>query len=319
MGFPHLLTVAGGSGPLPPGSVEPSKVVEVGLVEKGGGVEPVAGVAGHGTFGSAPGPQVAGAPTVRIQLGESASVVRRCLRTAGLVGVIVGMLLVPRAGLTQVETLTDDDLCNLTPSDGSWMVDLWSASNELSVLGLTAFEVEVEGAQAGCANRWPYFDGTSISVGVFAVASEAQAIQANDSLRSQAEAIVPVRDFAVSSLGDEAWIADFTYQQLAFTRVGRFLVGGYSDEAYEYSRDDYDQLLIERMGTIIANLGTSGLGGAGPGPAAPADPERGDTSGVSCVCDGIPDSLPTALVGTATVAGIAAVGVAVGRPGRRRP
>lgn len=238
----------------------------------------------------------------------------RHLRLLWLVGILTVMLATPRVASAQVGSLSDDDLCDLTPTDGSWMVDLWSANYELSVLGLTSFDVEVEGAQAGCANRWPYTDGTMISVGVFVLASEADAAAATELLRSRAEGVVPVQGFASSGLGGEAWIADFTYQQLAFTHVGRFVVGGLSDEAYTYNRDTYDELLVERMGRIVDNIVDSGLAGSSEGAAA-AHEEPG---GAVCACDEIPDSLPAALVGTGVVAGIAAGGAAVGVPGRRR-
>lgn len=248
----------------------------------------------------------------RWQWGTVVNRTLRRLRLLWLMGLLAIMLATPQVASAQV--LTDDDLCDLTPTDGSWMVDLWSANHELSVLGLTPFEVEVAGAQAGCANRWPYDDGTMISVGVFVLASEADAAAAAELLRSQAETVVPVRAFATADLGADAWIGDFTYQQLAFTHVGRFVVGGYSDEAYTYNRDLYDELLTERMARIVDNIVGSGL--ADGSQDATADHE--EPGGAVCSCDGIPDSLPAALVGTGAVAGIAAGGAAVGVPLRRR-
>ncbi len=232
-------------------------------------------------------------------------------RMAVVVGVCAVGLLAPALAMAQtMATPADEALCDMTPGDGSWTLQASGVDMELTILGLEPHHVSVPGAVAGCANRWPYFDGTMISVGLYLMASDADAQAANEVLRDSAGAATTVED--LPALGGGAWIASFEFAQLAFTQVGPYLIGGMSDEAYEYSRDDYTEMLLERMGHMVEaatdevpNADEPGEVGAGTHPET-----------VRCVCEAIPPSLPRVLLGGGTAAATGAVGIGLGLPGR---
>ncbi len=226
-------------------------------------------------------------------------------RLAVVVGVCAAVLVTPVTAFAQtMADPADEAMCDLTPADGSWMLGATGVDMELTILGLEPFDVVVPGAVAGCANRWQYFDGTMISVGIYRMGSAADAKAASDALRTSADAATAVAAFP--ALGDGAWIARFEFAQLAFTHAGAHLIGGMSDESYGYSRDDYTELLVERMHHIVeaATGETPGTGIVEPHPE----------DDVVCVCDTIPAALPEVLVGGGTAAAAGATGVALGLP-----
>lgn len=226
-------------------------------------------------------------------------------RLAVVVGVCaIGFVMSPTAAAQTTADPADQAMCDLTPNDGSWMLGAAGVDMELTILGLEPFDVVVSGATAGCANRWPYFDGTMISVGIYLLESEAEAEAAGAALRIAAAVVAEVED--LPALGDRAWIARFEFAQLAFTSVGPYLVGGMSDESYTYSRDDYTDLLTERMSHIV-----EAATGETP-PTAIVEPHPEDE--VVCVCDTIPAALPEVLVGGGAAAAAGATGVALGLP-----
>jgi uncharacterized Zn-binding protein involved in type VI secretion len=233
------------------------------------------------------------------------------------IGVLVALVLAtmaPSTAWAQAGELTDDEVCGLTPSDGSWALGPAVVDRELSILGIEPHDVSVPEASAACSNLFQYFDGTWIYVGVYLLSSAEAAREANETLRSSAAAAAPVEEFATPLLGDEAWIAHFEFSQLAFTRVGSFLIGGHSDEAYDYSRADYNQLLIERMGIAVTRAGAQSETVTDSGgttlPTTPILPPTGsdaDSSGV-----------PGAVVGVGAAAAAAVAAVAIQRSRRRR-
>ena len=202
----------------------------------------------------------------------------RSVAVVGLVlfAVIIGMT----AAFAQATQLTDAEVCDLTPRDGSWSQGVASTDNLLSVVLVTTsgdldrFEVSLAGATAACSNRFEYHDGTGFEVAVYQFPSEAEARAAMEALRLSASGLAAVDLFsgaARETLGDAAWLAPFEFDQLAFAQAGPFLVGAHSNEAYDYNRAEYTDVLVERMSTALGNLAQD----TGPAPDVGSASEAG--------------------------------------------
>lgn len=259
---------------------------------------------------------------VEEQRGLSSRTARwRLGRRAGLftTGLLLGLTMVAAGRFpvaAQEAPLTRDEICDLTPRDGSWGDWDLSITDGTADVDLTPFAVSVTDALVSCTNLYQHRDGTWIYVAVFLMPSEEAGRDAGAVLRASAAQLAPVEEFATPLLGDEAWIAQFPYEQLAFTRVGPFLIGGNVEEAYDYSRADYRGILIERMGfSVTAADGQSevpGDGGATIVPSSTSPPPTGPPAGTDEGSGG----LPGVLVGAAAVA--AAVATAAGIQRARR-
>ncbi len=240
-----------------------------------------------------------------------------------LLGLMIAVVVAPAA---TAQSVTNDDMCDLTPTDGNWSLGPGLVDDDLTVLSIENHEVSVPDALVGCSNLYQYFDGTWVYVGVYLMASEEAAQAALDDLRSDAAAKVPVTAFATPALGDDTWIADFEFHQVAFTRVGRYLIGAHSIESYDYSRADYNQIIIERMGVIVANVTEQGGGSEPTGTTATNAPGGTNRPGVSTTVprrsggggddsEGVP---PAVLVGGAAAAAAAGAALQRSRARRRR-
>ncbi|MCP5025185.1 MAG: hypothetical protein GY929_02765 [Actinomycetia bacterium] len=195
---------------------------------------------------------------------------RRALPTVLVLVLMVGSL--PSAAADQH---TDQDLCDLTPTDGFWSQGAATVDGDLSVRGITSFDASVPTAMAACSNGTDlYINDVAwvgpLAVGVYLLSSPEEAAAEGQRILSEATAVAPF----VGPL-DQAQQAHFSqpvgrivfeFDEVWITTVGPYLVFGHS----ERDGHDGDQVnaanaaLAERMGTIITNIGgTSGAGSGG--------------------------------------------------------
>jgi len=156
--------------------------------------------------------------------------------------------------------LSRDDVCALTPGDGSW----GSVEGELSFNHYDEqtdqfifFTVSAPDATVECANRLEegHPDGTWFQVGVLLFPSEAAAAAAHETLASSFRVYATTDVLAGAGIaGGDAVRFDFGYYDRAIATVGPFLVIGGYDGGYDYKTEEYDVILAERMAVAVSNI-----------------------------------------------------------------
>lgn len=186
-------------------------------------------------------------------------------------------LLIPLAALAltpmlaaSAQTLSDDEVCDLTPRDGYWSIGPGGADAELSVLGIVNFEVTMPFAISGCSNTFELDDGALVHTAVYLMPSAD--VGATEISRVAAEA-TPSANFvgvlgssrAGEVLGEGAVRIDFEFDILWFAQVGPFIVAGHGEKSLD-SFVPASETMIERMGESIALVTPlAGLPGEDPG------------------------------------------------------
>ncbi len=102
-------------------------------------------------------------------------------------------------------------------------------------------------------------DGANFDVGIMLFPSETEANATLDILRqtvSDLNGIIgTIEGNALNTLGSEAWIGTFEFEEVVFTQLGPFIVSGHYYWGYDWKTDEYREILFQRMGEAISNLG----------------------------------------------------------------
>ena len=226
---------------------------------------------------------------IGLLVGRTGPLNRSFART-GVATIVIAVALPTAVFITGTETqaaaqtiqLTDEEMCDLTPRDGSWSRGLDSGEMSFNhYVGETDefvfVNVSAPGATAACANRLEegHFDGTWFRVAVYQLPSAEQALAAENSLLEYfgSYAVLGVLPGA-GAAGADAYSADFVYNRLAVARVGSFLVVGRTD-GYD-NWEDYDLILAERMAEAMTNIeALSPVVAPPPDDASPPDEDTG--------------------------------------------